>query len=494
MATALLLSNLACQALVASPTPTDQLNFANAKPTRVPSPTPAPLSLRLTGEKLPDLEFGPPGKSPTERGRPQLSGPGLTLDTQHFRIHYTLSGDDAVPSKDGNQNQQPDYVEDIARALEFAWYAEIEHFGWPAPPSDGTIGGDNRFDIYLLNILPYNIAGFTDSDRESSLTGDNPNSPDIRELNSKHSFIVLDNDYAEYEDFQIPGITRLEYMGSTAAHEFNHAIQFGIDGEEPDTWLWEATATWMEDEVFNDVNETLRALPSEFKSTDLCQLSQGGDKQDEGAGHWYGMWIFMRYVSERFGDEAVRRIWELAAQQDGYAVLDTFLQEKNTNFEDFFTDFSLALLLRDFEEGKNYPTVRLEGQISASGTFTPKDGVQQIAVDYIEILGHGIFTVQLDNPDLVAFLVGMRDGQGLVYALGDNRATIDTRANEHTYLVVLNLNRAGSETICRYLDYKVSISPGTEETLEQPIFTKPAPHFEPPKVEDFPTAPELPGG
>lgn len=475
--------------------PTEQFSFDGAKPTRMPSPTPTPLSLRLDGEKLPDLEFGPPGESPSERGRPRLSGPGNTLDSQHFRVHYAQSGDDTVPPKDANGNQQPDYVEEVARALEFAWYAEIEHFGWAAPPSDGDIGGDGRYDIYLLNILPSNYAGYTDSDRGDSIIGDNPNSPGIREINSAHSFIVLDNDYAEYEEFQIPGINLLEYMRTTAAHEFNHAIQFGYDSDEPDTWLWEASATWMEDEVYNNVNETVRALPSEFKATDTCQLSAGGiGGEDEDFGHWYGMWIFMRYLSERYGDEAVRRIWELAATQDGYAVWDSFLQEKGTNFEELFRDFSLALLTRDFEEGKSYPTVRLEGQTSGQGAFTPKSGVQQIAADYVEILGHDVFTIQLGSPDLIGFVVGIREGQSYLYPLPNNLATIDTRSHEHTYLVILNLNRARSEANCRTADYTVSIATETESLPEEPLFAKPAPYFEMPKVEDFQNLPDLPGG
>lgn len=446
----------------------------------------------MNGEDLPDLQFGPPEESTIDRGRPQLSGSGLTLGTEHFLIHYTQTGDDAVPSEDANGNEQPDYVEEVARALEYAWYAEIEYFDWAAPPSDEDIGGDGRFDIYLANILPSNYAGYTDSDRGPSV-GDNPNSPSIHEINSAHAFIVLDNDYAEYEDFRIPGITLLEYMRTTAAHEFNHAIQFGYDSEEPDTWLWEASATWMEDEVFNDVNETVRALPSEFKSTDSCQLTEGGNDRVQDEGHWYGMWIFMRFLSERHGDEAVRRIWELAANLDGYAIWDAFLQEKGNNFEDFFGDFSVALLTRDFEEGSTYPTVRLEGQASGAGKFTPLDGVQQIAADYVEILGHDVFTIQLDSTELTGTVVGINGGQSYVYPMANNEITVDTRGLEHTYLIVLNLNRAQSETSCRTSQYTLSIVNGG--VPEEPVFVKPALNFEMPKVEDI-TAPsdELPGG
>jgi len=42
--------------------------------------------------------------------------------------------------------------------------------------------------------------------------------------------------------------TPLDNIKVTAAHEFNHAIQFGYDYWE-ETWLMEATATWIEDDT-----------------------------------------------------------------------------------------------------------------------------------------------------------------------------------------------------------------------------------------------------
>ena len=65
-------------------------------------------------------------------------------------------------------------------------------------------------------------------------------------------------------------------MRLTAAHEFNHAIQYGYDGGEPDGWLWESTATWMETLVYQDIQEGEFFLEASFKSTDTCQLSFGG--------------------------------------------------------------------------------------------------------------------------------------------------------------------------------------------------------------------------
>jgi len=461
------------------------LSLNETKPTRVPSATPTalpPISLRLSGEDLPILEFGLRGEDVQERGRPRLSGDGFTLDSEHFRIHYTLNGDDAVPERDANSNSHPDYVEEVARALEFAWYAEIEYFGWAAPPSDEIMGGNERYDIYLLNILGDDYAGYTDSDLRDAVVGDNPNSSLIEETATR-SFIVLDNDYAEYEEFQVTGISLLEYMRSTAAHEFNHAIQFGYDGEEPHDWLWEATATWMEDQVFDSINETVHALPAVFKSPDTCQLAEGGEKRVEDSDHWYGMWILMRYLSERYGDEAVRRIWELAVSLDGYDLWDAMLQEKATNFDTFFTDFSIALLTRNFQEGDSYPTVRLEGKVSSAEIFIPEDGVEQVAIEYVELLGKDIYTVRLDNTELTGVVVGIRAEESFVFPLRDNEAVLDLGDFEHNYLIVLNLHRAGGPANCRPSDYEISLESGG--LPQEASSSLSAVHFHLPGVESF---------
>ncbi|HSS98251.1 MAG TPA: MXAN_6640 family putative metalloprotease, partial [Terriglobales bacterium] len=437
---AFLLVSLACQTMTQAFEPAE-LTFHGSKPTHIPAPTATPLppiSSRLNGDDLPVVELGTSKEDHTERSRPRLSGTMVSVETEHFRVHYTLEGDDAVAEADDNGNGQPNYIEDMASALEYSWFAEIDHFGWAPPPSDGVLGGDEKYDIYLANILPSGYAGFTAPDENHSDVGDNLRSSTIVEKNSTHSYIALDNDYVEYDEFKVAGISRKEYMQSVVAHEFNHAIQFGYDGEEPDSWLWEATATWMEDEVFNDVNETVRILKSEFKSTDTCQLSQGGEFGDPDAGHWYGMWIFMRYVSERYGDDAVRRLWELAVQHDGYAVWDAFLAEQGIIMEDFYKEFAVALLSRNFEEGQDYPTVRLEGHASGAGDFTPTDGVQQFGADYIEILGHDIYTVKLNSQELIGMLVAVKEHQAHIFPMQENQASIDTNQFEHTYIVVLN--------------------------------------------------------
>lgn len=486
----MLLSSLACRTLLgdleisedpgapaqaeANPIPTKAVVASASEPAQVAS------TLRLDGSDLPDLDFGPPGFSPRDSGRPRLSGDPQTLDTLHFRIHYTLSGDDAVPSKDLNANGHPDYVEEVARALEYSWTALIEHFGWNAPPGDAGLGGDDRLDIYLEEVYDEGTAGYVEGDYEGGFYGDNPNSAQF-EASASSSYMALDDDYAGYEDNPAPGVSLLDFMRSTAAHEFLHIVQYGYDAEEPHDWLWEASATWVQDELFNLVNDGNESLPAVFKSPDSCQLAYGGEERVEDLDHWYGMWIFIRYLSEQYGHESVRAVWERAIEQDGYAAWDRALADRGITLEELFRDFAVALLTRSFEEGRGYPTVRLEGELGVNEFFDPVDGVGQLGVDYIEILADQAVRVELDGRDLDGLLVGIADGLANLFPLSSAGANVDAGQFEHLYLAVLNLQRAETEDRCHFSSYTVAVTPAS--TTDQAQTTIAAGNFQAPFVE-----------
>jgi len=60
---------------------------------------------------------------------------------------------------------------------------------------------------------------------------------------------VVDDDYAEYgyDD-------SLDPLDVTAAHEYNHVLQYAYDALQ-DKWMFESTATWMEEKVFPDIDD-----------------------------------------------------------------------------------------------------------------------------------------------------------------------------------------------------------------------------------------------
>ena len=60
-------------------------------------------------------------------------------------------------------------------------------------------------------------------------------------------------------------------MRVTAAHEFFHAVQFGYDYFE-DVWLMEASSAWVEDEIFDDIDDNRQYLAKSPLSSPAAPL------------------------------------------------------------------------------------------------------------------------------------------------------------------------------------------------------------------------------
>src|SRR5258706_4336910 len=257
----------------------------------------------------------------------------LIYATDRFLIHYTFSGDIAVDDTDADSSGTPDYIEEVAAALEFTWDAEVDQMGWAAPPRDQGEGGDDRFDVYIQNLMPNGIAGYAQSD--NGYTGDKPETPE-RERHAAYSYVALDNDYQEAEG---SGVIPLNLMKSTVAHEVNHVIQAGYDDFDSQIWLYEATATWMEMQVYPDITDSISYLPDLLDNPDICRTS----KQT-----WYAEWLFMEFLSEKYGRDIVRSIWEETRQADGYAAIDQALKPYGSTHIQESRELAAANLLRSY--------------------------------------------------------------------------------------------------------------------------------------------------
>src|SRR5690349_17632834 len=89
--------------------------------------------------------------------RPVLSGSELTRASAdgHVRLHYTLTGADAVDAADvAPANGVPDAVDAAEDGLARMWAGFVDGDGWPAPAADGGVGGDDRHDVYVRELAP----------------------------------------------------------------------------------------------------------------------------------------------------------------------------------------------------------------------------------------------------------------------------------------------------------------------------------------------------
>ena len=146
----------------------------------------------------------------------------------------------------------------------------------------------------------------------------------------------------------------------TAAHEFFHAIQFGYDYGE-DVWLLEATATWMEERIFDDVNDNRQYLQAGQLYDSITPL----DFFTSGESQAYGNWVFFEFLSKNFGNGVVKQIWNRAAafkRPDYYSTqaISQVLKPKG-GFKKVYSRFASANLLpaKFYPEGQAWPSTPL---------------------------------------------------------------------------------------------------------------------------------------
>ncbi|HET7506863.1 MAG TPA: MXAN_6640 family putative metalloprotease, partial [Solirubrobacterales bacterium] len=171
---------------------------------------------------------------------------GSPACSQHFCVHWVAEGLDAPNLSDRDGNGVPDFVERVLRVAEHVHQVENEKLGWAEPRSDGRQGSHRgKTDVYLSQIGG-ELFGYAAPDRGQGKKGRIP-----RHL---HGYLVLDNDYSAFE---FPGTKPLSDLEVTFAHEYNHILQFGYDAYQ-DPWFAESSATWMEDQVYNGIDDYLR--------------------------------------------------------------------------------------------------------------------------------------------------------------------------------------------------------------------------------------------
>ncbi len=248
------------------------------------------------------------GMLPQDDRYPELT---ITYDSPEglFKVHYVTSGTDAVfmPLVDTiplGGDGIPDYVNKTAEIADSVWNFQIDSLGFTAPPSDNPSGGDGLYDIYILELgSTYYGATYPDI---------------VITAQSATSYFVMDNDYnfAPYNEFAgTPQDMdrRLDAVRVTLAHEFNHSIHFGMDYTDyegtvsnPRLYWWEMSATYMEEAMYDNVNDYYGYLPY-YLATPWKSLRYFVN----GSLFPYGACLFPIFLSEKFDDVAVtRKIWE----------------------------------------------------------------------------------------------------------------------------------------------------------------------------------------
>lgn len=339
--------------------------------------------------------------------RPSLQT-SIVTPKGYFRIHYDQTGTNA-----------PGYsLAQLAAALDSAYEFEVNFLGYPPPPPDNGAGGDDRYDIYILD-LGGSYYGYTQFEDEIG--------------NGKYlTFTVIDNDYQGYYSTGINGAR------VTVAHEFHHGIQVGnYVYRDSDLFYYEITSTAMEEFVFDDVNDYYAYMPDYFNNPTRPFILNNG----------YNLAIWNIFLKKRFGFGILKRQWELMPSTRALNAINISLNEKETTFRNelnrfgvwtYFTNYR-AFPGKYFDEAANYPLIRT----TSSMTFTPPSKIFTMSTRpttnyFLKIVGGQDTLISIiSNSDIVSGIDSVNKSFAFEYILYSD-TSIGERKLADKYSATLN--------------------------------------------------------
>lgn len=346
-------------------------------------------------------------------GRPTVPN-SVVSPSGKFRIHY-----------DTTASEKPKYISTmsieenllmISLAIDSAYKFEVNYLGYPTPPSDNGSGGDNLYDIYIVN-LGGGLYGYTES--EGDLGGQ-----------QYTSFMVIDNDYAGYYSSGINGAR------VTLAHEFHHGIQMGnYILRFEDTFFYEITSTAMEEFVYDDVNDYYAYMPSYFNNPQKAFAENDG----------YNLAIWNIYLKDIFGFNIIKRQWELMPTQRAMNAISASITEASSSFKHELNKFGIwtyhtkyrAVPGKYFEEAPNYHLIRPMSTIA----FTSPDEIVTIKskptannfIRFTNSVNTDTLFVLITNGNVQSALTNISATDSFTYYLYDYPAAGSTQVDSIFY-------------------------------------------------------------
>lgn len=323
-----------------------------------------------------------------------------------FALSYDTSGADAVAAADLDPaNGIPDYVEKIALYFDEAWAVVVDSLGFTAPPLSGG--------TYAISFESMQYYGYTVS--LNAATG--------------ATRIVMHNSYIGFPANDDPEGVVAGAARATAAHEFKHAAQYAATRWVEGGWN-ELDATWIEDVVFDQVNDYYNYLLGESPLRHP-QLPLDGGANTTGS---YEDCVWQTWMAETWGVAVIRDYWNRRQAFPGEAVIASYeavLGTRSTTLAEgwaAFTAWNYGVGVRavagvGYEEAAAYP----DGPVVATASaypFATTGSVAHLAADFVRLDGfvdgsnemlRVVFTGQdAAGPLTLAVHVTKRDGTGLV--------------------------------------------------------------------------------
>jgi len=197
------------------------------------------------------------------------------------------------------------------------------------------------------------------------------------------------------------------------AHEFQHMIHWNIDRNES-AWVTEGLS-----ELAVELNgyDTGGFTYLFAYNPDLQLNFWPGNDQGDSAPHYGASYLFMRYLYQRFGENAIKEL--VSSQLNGFDSIDAVLKNivndssKPLTSEQIFHDWSIANYLNGVSDSKIDDKY---GEIPFFPNFTPtetltcenlewqKRTVNQFGTDYIQIDCNSAYRIEITGESSVNLL------------------------------------------------------------------------------------------
>jgi len=303
-----------------------------------------------------------------------------------FRLHYDVTGHNAVDVTDNNKNNIPDYVDSAGLYFDYAHHLLMDSLGYN-PPAPDSSGNGKEFDIYFVHISgAYGVTWL-----EETVPG---------RSNAYSCYMTLENDF---KGFQTPPLKSLRV---TSAHEYYHAVQVNYAYRDEDVFFMEMCSTWMEDFAHDDVNDYLLYLDSFFNQANYPFSYANGSYE-------YGSALWNHMIVQKYEPDLVRKIWEKMPQKNAITSIRDVLPEYNTSFNKELVSFGLwnyfsnerADVYNFYPEGDLYPGLRFSQEhtinghdLSIEGEMNKLSSIYYNIIDVTNNLTIGIIITNFETP------------------------------------------------------------------------------------------------
>ena len=333
------------------------------------------------------------------------------------RVHFVTTTADAVLATDADTSGVPDFVEEVAQRGDEV-LARLSTAGFRAPLTDGTLGGDDRLDLYLKNLAGADGAFEADSctDTPFHCVG----------------YVIMENDFAGYSYPSASiGIRVL------TSHEIFHAVQEAYDTDQPIAWT-EGSAVWAEELIYPEQHD-FEDLVSGF----LAKPFRPFDRDGAGFGdpYPYGAGLWPYFLEARYSAGIVQAIWErcedqgsdptfLTATSDELVARDTTLERAWIEFTRWNARTNVRADATSYPDGQRLALALRDPAVNAPGSG--KVIVEGFSARYLPIRSVSTTSrITVTGMRSIAVDVVATAGDVTISRVGD-----DTKTTVHTFDIV----------------------------------------------------------